>query len=236
MRTLRGLIVATVAIAGIALATPALAQTNVTPGNHLWPSLAPELTTNTQPTPKQQGLGIFVQGGWVQLNTYGDNGLPADLSTKLNGFIVGVSFGGNKSGVVGVGVDINYMAAGDNDTGLFVSGGDLSLHYIDVPVYLRFNFFGHHTKNAPTLYAIGGGFVDILLKGEIGSTDVKDQFNGFDAGVVGGVGFEVARIGVEVRGNWALTTLADTGNNTFRNGLEDSKKLTLMVLFRVRLN
>ena len=47
--------------------------------------------------------------------------------------------------------------------------------------------------------------------------------------------------GVEFRGNWALTKLVDTGAGenggpTFRNGLEDTKKLTLMLLFRVRLN
>jgi hypothetical protein len=237
MRIFRPVMIALVAVLGLAAATPALAQnTNVTPANRLWPSFAPELTTKAQSTPNQQGLGIFVQGGWIQFTTYGNNGVPDNISTKLNGFIVGVSFGGNKSGVAGVGVDINYMAAKDNDTGLFDEGGDLSLSYIDIPVYARFNFFGHHTKNAATLYAIGGGFVDILLKGEIGSTDVKDQFNGFDAGIVGGVGFEVARIGVEFRGNWALTTLASTGNNTFLNGFEDSKKLTLMLLFRVRLN
>jgi len=240
MRTFRRLIIATVAIVGFAVATPALAQSNMTPANRLWPSLAPELTT-PQKTPNQQGLGIFVQGGWVQLNTYGSNGLPASIDTKTNGFLVGISFGGNKSGVVGVGVDVNYMAVGNSTSGLFDPVGDLSLHYIDIPVYARINFFGHHTKNAATLYAIAGGFVDILLKGEIGTTSVKDQFNGFDSGIVGGVGFEVARIGVEFRGNWALTKLVDTGAGenggpTFRNGLEDTKKLTLMLLFRVRLN
>ena len=242
MRTFRHVMIATVALLGLAAATPALAQTPYTaPANHLWPSFAPELTTKTQSTPNQQGLGIFVQGGWVQLTTYGSNGLPDSIDTTTQGFIVGISFGGNKSGVAGVGVDINYLGVGNKTSGLFDPTGDLSLQYIDIPVYARFNFFGHHTKNAPTLYAIGGGFVDILLKGEIGKTDIKDQFNGFDAGIVGGVGFEVARIGVEFRGNWALTKLVDTGAGddggpTFRNGLEDTKKLTLMVLFRVRLN
>jgi hypothetical protein len=234
--------IATAAVAGLALATPALAQTTFSapvPAKRLWPSFAPELTTKTAPkqTRNEQGLGIFVQGGWVRQTQYGADGLPENIDAALQGWIVGIAFGGNKSGWFGVGVDINYMVIGDDDTGIFQDGGDLSLHYIDIPVYGRINFFGHKTKNAATLYAIVGGFVDILLQGDLGDLDVKDSFNGFDAGIVGGLGFEVARIGIEWRVNWALTTLAsDDGGLTFNNGLEDSRKFTMMILFRFRLH
>jgi len=246
MRIFRGVMIATAAVVGLALATPALAQTTFSApvqAKRLWPSFAPELT-KTAPqtmTRNEQGLGIFVQGGWVRQSQYGANGLPENIDAGLQGWLVGIAFGGNKSGGFGMGVDINYMVIGDHDTGIFQDGGDLNLHYLDIPVYGRINFFGHKTKNAATLYVIIGGFVDILLQGKLDSLNVKDEFNGFDAGIVGGIGFEVARIGIEWRANWALTTLASTGEGhsgeiTFNNGLEDSRKFTMMLLFRFRLH
>lgn len=249
MRTLRSLTIALAALFAFAAATPALAQsTNLTPGKRFWPAFKPSstsTTTRTQDTENEQGLGVFLQGGWVRVSTYGPNGLPTEdlQNTALQGWLVGIAFGGNKSATAGVGVDINYMVIGDSDTGLFdhPGPGELSLHYIDIPVYARINFFGHETKNRATLYAIIGGFVDILLKGELDGVNVKEQFNGFDMGIVAGAGFEAARLGIELRGNWALRTLQSTGvnhngNNTFKNGLEDTKKLTIMLLFRLRLN
>ena len=107
---------------------------------------------------------------------------------------------------------------------------------LNIPVYARFNFFGHQTKNAPTLYAMVGGFIDILINAEIDSTDVKDYFNGFDIGPVAGIGFEVSRIGIEGRGQWAMKTLQSSGGGTFLNGLQESKVFTFVLLFKVRLN
>jgi hypothetical protein len=109
------------------------------------------------------------------------------------------------------------------------------LHYIEVPVWGRFNF-GSRTKSGAAFYVMLGGFIDILLKGDLDGINIKDQFNGFDVGPLLGAGFEVARVGFEYRANWAMRTLQNTGNGTFLNGLEESKAFTHVFLFKIRLN
>jgi hypothetical protein len=218
--------IATAAILALVVAAPAFAQT--TPA------------TQTPPVQNEQGLGVFVQGGFVSGSTYSSTGLPNMEKVTQKGVIFGIGFGGNKSGWFGIGADINYLIKSADDVTLLTGGvfnaGTLKTHVLQVPVYGRVNFGGHQTKGAPTFYVLFGGYVDILLKGDIDGVDIKEQFNGFDVGPLGGVGFEVARIGIEGRGMWALKTLQSTGNGTFLNGMEESKVFTFVLLFKVRLN
>lgn len=227
MRILRPALIAVAAIVSLAAATPALAQNlNLTPGKKLWPSLAPELTT-TAPAPKaakQQGLGFFLQGGWVYQTTYTGN---TSFDSKPMGFIVGIGFGGNKSGTVGVGVDINYIFTNNSDA-------DQKTQLLDIPVYARVNIGGHNTKNAFTFYIPVGWFFDINLSNQFNGVDFKDAFNGFQTGPLVGAGFEVARIGIEGRAQWALTKMLADGS-VFSTGT-DAKQFTFIVLLKVRLN
>ena len=253
MRTFRRLMIGIVAIVALAVATPSFAQSgappNGTPLTLKMPSFAPAsiglpapaVARTSRVQDNEQGLGIFIQGGWLNATTYGEDGAPTGgFDTSANGWIFGVGFGGNKSGKFGIGADVNYLRKGADNVELFSDDffgiGELTRDYLQVPVYGRITFFGHSTKEAPSLYALIGGYVDILLKGELNGIDVKDQFNGLDAGILAGLGFEVARIGFEYRAYWALRTLVSTGNGTFLNGLEDSKAFTHVFLVRVRLN
>ena len=220
MRIFRKAIITTLAAAALlAAATPTFAQTQ----------------------PKQQGLGVFVQGGYIQSSTYAENGVPtSDVSPK--GGIIGVGFGGNKSGWFGVGVDLNYMFTSASDVTVLNIGeaiaenGTLKSQTLDIPVYGRINFGGQSTKNAPTFYVPIGWFFDIRLNADIDGTDVMDAFNGFSTGPMVGAGFEVYRIGVEARGMWAIKELQSTGGGTFLNGVQDSKAFTFVLLFKVRLH
>lgn len=228
MRILRRSIIALVALVSLATATPALAQTiNLAPGNHLWPSMAPELTKTTPaPAPKaakQQGLGVFLQGGYVYQTTYTGG---TDFNSKPQGFIVGIGFGGNKSGTVGVGVDINYVWTNNSDE-------DQKTQYLNIPVYARVNIGGHNTKNAFTFYIPAGWFFDVNLTNQFDGVDFKDAFNGFQTGPLLGAGFEVARVGLEARAQWAITNLLADGSVL---GTGDAKQFTFIVLFKVRLN
>ena len=251
MRILRQMTIAMITIGALMASTPAFAQsttdTESAPVRLAMPTAAPlkisKMATFIPQTENEQGLGIFVQAGFLRGSTYNEDGLPGFEEINPNGFVFGVGFGGNKSGVFGIGVDVNYMIkSADNidltnlDDEIFNLTGELKTHVINIPIYARFNFFGHSTKSAPTLYAMGGGFIDILLNAKLADVDVKDYFNGFDIGPVVGVGFEVARVGVEARGQWAMKTLQNTGNGTFLNGLEESKVFTFVLLFKVRLN
>ena len=79
MRIFRSVMMTTLAVVALlAAATPTFAQ-----------------STPAQPVVKQQGLGIFVQGGYINQSLY-TGGDAADFSPQ--GFIVGIGFGGNKSG------------------------------------------------------------------------------------------------------------------------------------------
>ena len=201
MRTLRRMMVTTLALAALlAAATPAFAQ-----------------------APKQQGLGIFVQGGYVYQTTYTGG---TDFSSKPQGFIAGIGFGGNKSGAFGMGVDLNYVWTND-------SNNSQKTQYLNIPVYGRFNIGGHNTKNAFTFYIPVGWFFDVNLSNQMDGIDIKDAFNGFQTGPLVGGGFEVARIGVEGRAQWAINQLLSDGS--FLGGTS-AKQFTFILLFKVRLN
>jgi hypothetical protein len=224
----RQLLIAIMAMATVLAAAPAFGQTGTT---------APPA-----PVQKQQGLGIFVQGGYVQSSTYSSNGLPNMTSVSPKGGIIGIGFGGNKSGTFGVGVDLNYIFNSAKDVTVLNIGeaiaenGTLKSQILDIPVYGRFNIGGHNTKNAPTFYIPAGWFFDVLIKSDVDGVDVMNAFNGFSTGPLVGAGFEVARIGVEARGMWTIKELQSTGGGTFLNGMQDSKVFTFVLLFKVRLN
>jgi hypothetical protein len=196
------MIVTTLAVAALlAAATPSFAQ-----------------------APKQQGLGIFVQGGYVYQTLYTGG---TDFSSKPQGFIVGIGFGGNKSGAFGMGVDLNYTFTNNSDANQKTQG-------LDIPVYGRFNIGGHNTKNAFTFYIPVGWFFDVNLSNQFDGVNFKDEFNGFQTGPLVGAGFEVARIGVEGRAQWSISQLLSNGS--FLDTGNNAKQFTFVLLFKVRLN
>ena len=227
MRIFRPALIAIVALVSLAAAAPAFAQNlNLTPGKNLWPSMAPELTTTT-PAPKavkEQGLGVFLQGGYVYQTTYTGG---TNFTSKPQGFIVGIGFGGNKSGTFGMGVDINYIWTNNSDV-------SQKTQTLDIPVYGRLNIGGHNTKNAFTFYIPFGWFFDVNLSNQIDGVNIKDTFNGLQTGPLVGAGFEVYRIGVEGRAQWALTQLAKDGSNELFD--VNAKQFTFILLFKVRVH
>jgi hypothetical protein len=192
------MMMAVAVVALVAVAAPALAQT--TP-----PAGQPPVQ------PKEQGLGIFVQGGWVRSSTFSASGAPDMQSLDPQGGIFGIGFGGNKSGAFGVGVDLNYMVKTASDVrfidipNLIFEDGDLNTQILDIPVYGRFNIGGHRTKNAPTFFIPFGWFFDILVKSDINGVDIKDAFNGFQTGR-SSWRLRGLTDGIEARGQWALET------------------------------
>ena len=127
----------------------------------------------------------------------------------IKGGIIGIGFGGNKSGTFGVGVDLNYVFTSASDVTVLNIGkaiaenGTLKSQSLDIPVYGRFNIGGHNTKNAPTFYIPVGWFFDILLKSDVGGVDVMDAFNGFSTGPLVGAGFEYQHYRERERGEAA---------------------------------
>ena len=227
----RRLMIALAAIVALVAATPAFAQNSTAPAPRF--SVKPLFSvTPSTPAPaprkqeKQQGLGIFVQGGFVYQTIYTGG---TDFESKPKGFIAGIGFGGNKSGTFGVGVDLNYVWTTNSDTFL----GSTETQALNIPVYGRFNIGGHNTKNAFTFYIPVGWFFDINLSNKAGDFDLTDDFNSFQTGPLAGLGFEVYRIGIEGRAQWAVTNMLKDGNLF---GTTDPKQFSFIVLLKVRLN
>ena len=250
MRILRQMTIAMITIGALMASTPAFAQnstdTDSAPARLALPMATPltisKMATFVPQAEKEQGLGIFLQGGWVRSSTYNEEGLPGFDTLTPSGVIFGVGFGGNKSGAFGIGVDINYVIKSADDVTFlnipdeFFASGEFDTNVLNIPVYGRINFFGHQTKNSPTLYVVFGGFFDILISAKIADEDVKDYFHGFDFGPMGGIGFEAYRVGVEARGQWAMRTLQESGDGTFLNGLQESKAFSFVLLFKFRVH
>jgi len=226
----RRLTFALAAIVALAAATPAFAQNSPAPAPRFSVkplfSVTPSTPAPVKQAEKQQGLGIFVQGGFVYQTIYTGN---TDFESKPKGFIAGIGFGGNKSGTFGVGVDLNYVWTSNSD----IFEDSQKVQYLNIPVYGRFNIGGHNTKNAFTFYIPVGWFFDINLSNKVGDFDLTDEFNGFQTGPLAGLGFEVYRIGIEGRAQWAITNMLKDGNFF---GTTDPKQFSFIVLLKVRLN
>jgi hypothetical protein len=174
------------------------------------------------------GVGIGAEFGMTRATLRAES-LP-DFVKSRTGVMGGIWFGGNRNGLVGFMGEIAYVVKGaKNDR----DDEDLQLHYLEIPALLRVNL-GQRSKNGVIVYPLFGPVVDIQLKGTLNGLDIKDQFNGYDFGVIGGVGVEAARIGVEVRGNWGLKTLEKDGSGF--GGLADAKNFGVQVLGKVRFN
>ena len=178
-----------------------------------------------------EGIGFGLLGGITMPKFDEEEGFP-DISGK-NGWLVGIWFGGNRNGTLGFMGEFSYLQKkGNNDE----TDQELKQYYLEIPALIRINLGQTNTRNGFLVYPLIGPVVDIQLKGEIDGVDVKDQFNGFDIGIMGGVGVEIARIGVEFRGNWGLRSLnSDDGGQTF-GGLEDSKNFMWQLIGKIRLN
>jgi hypothetical protein len=91
MYTFRRLIFAIVAIVALVGATPAFAQNGTAPAPRfsMKPlfSVTPTTPTSQPPQQKQQGLGIFVQGGYVYQTIYTGG---TSFESKPQGFIAGI--------------------------------------------------------------------------------------------------------------------------------------------------
>jgi len=175
-----------------------------------------------------EGVSFGLEVGITRANIKADN--LEDFFQSRTGMMGGIWFGGNRNGTAGLMGEISYVVkkAGNN------ADDDIDFHYIEIPVLLRVNIGQTSTRNGLIVYPLFGPVVDIQLKGKINSLDVKDQFKGVNVGVIGGVGLEVARIGVEARINWGLRSLEKTDGG-FSDWV-DIKSRTAQVLLKLRLN
>src|SRR5215210_7739556 len=79
------------------------------------------------------------------------------------GWMGGLFFGGNRPGNVGIQAEVMY--AKKNVPSPLFTGGDVDLHYLEIPVMVRLNF-GSSNREGVAGYIIAGPAFDINLKAE----------------------------------------------------------------------
>ena len=207
MTLVRGVALSSVALLlSLAVAQPALAQ-----------------QTN-KASKEDNGIGIGVEG---MLNFPNISNLDSKFSTKTgSGF--GLWIGGNKNGLIGFTGEFIYKTMTIESTdGL----STVKRKSLEIPELLHINF-GARTRNGVSGYVVLGSVTTINLNDSLSGGLTGQNFNGADYGLMGGLGIEAYRIGIEVRGNWGFKTITTTGGGSF----QDSKTHSVEVLGKFRFN
>ena len=155
---------------------------------------------------EDNGIGLGVLGGFTSNSISTDASVTFDRRT---GSMFGLWVGGNKNGLIGFTGEFNYLiskyGSGDNDQ---------TTKVFEIPAVFHINVGSRH-RNGVGGFILVGPVVDFLLQANSGGADNKSEFNSEDIGIMAGGGIEAYRIGVQVRGNWGLRNVnnsGDTGN------------------------
>ena len=180
-------------------------------------------------TASAQGIGVGVKGGVVFPDFSSDD---FDIDNRT-GWQFGLFFGGNRTGIVGVQAEINYLRKSAESTA--VSGYEADLDYLQIPVLLKL-----HTPASSAskfqFYGIVGPSFDIKLRetlagGSLVVSDLDDAFNTFDIGVIFGAGIEAGRVIFEGRYSRGFRQINDKFQET-----AELKSHSFAVLVGVRFN
>ena len=139
---------------------------------------------------RHEGIGIGIKGGWL----FPEFSTDSAEFDKRTGQQIGIFFGGNRPGLIGVMAEVNYGKKGGTTEG----DQDFDFTFVSVPVVLRVNA-GSRDLSGVSFYGIVGPQFDWLLKRELGDVDIEDDTEGFELSVVAGAGIEITRFIVEFR-------------------------------------
>ena len=183
------------------------------------------------------GLGIGALGGvtFSKLKCENSEGCPNPESGT--GFVLGIWFGGNRDGRVGLMGELSYATK----VVKLSEGSDsfeVKRRYVEIPVLLRVNV-GARERDKPSFYFLVGPVFDINVStkesfnGDEGDSP-DDFYNGLEIGLMAGAGFEVARIGIEGRYSWALRNVLQTDAAANEGG--NAKVNTFSIVAKIRFN
>jgi hypothetical protein len=166
---------------------------------------------------EDQGVGVGVLAGISRTTLHGEG--FEDFFDSRTGTMLGAWVGGNMNGRLGFTGEFIYVIRKTDldfdDDG--ATDDRLSFPAVEIPAVFHVNF-GAENRSKGMFYAIVGPVFTINLKQKVKinnsgeSIDISDDFNGADIGILAGAGFEIVRIGVEVRHNWGLRSITDEGD------------------------
>ena len=181
------------------------------------------------------GLGIGALGGisWTSIRTE-TNTQGVDFNTGT-GWQLGIWFGGNRDGRVGLMGELSYAVKKVSDE----FDNEVKREYVELPVLLRINA-GSRQKNKPSLYFLAGPVFDIEINTKLTESGQEidtpdDVYEGLEIGLMLGAGFEVARIGIEGRYSWGLKSALST-DAADALGFGSTKLNTFSLIAKIRFN
>jgi hypothetical protein len=181
---------------------------------------------------RAEAQGIGVKGGVLFPDFRAAN---IDLNNKT-GWQAGLFFGGNRPGIFGFQIEVNYLRQETDLNGLPPnnSSATIQLDYIQVPLLLRMNI-GTKSKNKFAIYGIAGPSIDAKVRERITAggqtTSDADVFLDYNISLLFGGGVEISRIIIEGRYAVGLKVLDD--NDQFA---PDLKVNSFAVLAGIRFN
>ena len=212
MQMYRKMIVGAAALATVLTAAPAFAQ-------------------NQQPN-SGLGFGVHFGGNWTSARFEDD--VEVDTSAGA-GWLGGIWFGGNRDGRVGLMGELSYMKSKIKlDGSDFVSDRT----FVQIPVLLRINA-GSRSRAGASVYFLAGPAFDIQLDADDDLTDffgdADDVYEGLNIGIMGGIGFEVARLGIEFRYNYGIRSVLAT-DVAEAEGFGQVKTNSIQLVGKIRIN
>lgn len=172
---------------------------------------------------RHEGVGIGVKGGFL---------FPSFAKAQGSGFkdktgwMLGIFFGGNRPGVIGVMGEIQY---GKRSGELLTT--TLDQYFIEIPILARINV-GTSTLNGVSVYGIVGPVFDINLNTKLNGVKIEDKYQSLDVGLLIGGGVEITRFLIEARYNQGFKNVLKSGGG----GTSDIKSHSVAIEVGLRFN
>jgi Outer membrane protein beta-barrel domain len=173
-----------------------------------------------------EGFGFGILGGFL-FKSLSQSPVDGEALTANTGKAIGIFFGGNRPGRVGVEGQLMYNIR----KGTTLNGDTLSIHSLEIPVLIRVNV-GSQSLKGVLGYIIVGPAADIQLNAALLSQSVNKNYKGLNINLMFGGGIEITRFFIELREDIGLFSV-NSGNLGSTTAIHDK---TFEFLFGFRIN
>jgi len=168
-------------------------------------SIVDQASQSSQSSHHHEGFGFGILGGFL-FKSLSQSPVNGEALTSNTGESIGIFFGGNRPGRVGVEGQLMYNVRKGTD----LNGDTLSIHSLEIPVLIRVNI-GSQSLKGMLGYIIVGPSADIQLNASLFGQTVNKNYKGLNIDAVFGGGIEITRFFIEAREDLALF-MVNSGN------------------------
>lgn len=173
-----------------------------------------------------EGFGFGVLGGFM-FKSLSQSPVDGETLTANTGKTIGIFFGGNRPGRVGVEGQLMYNIR----KGTLLNGDVLSIHSLEIPVLIRVNIGSQSLKGVMGYILVGPAF-DIQLNDSLFSGSVTKNYKGLNVDAMFGGGIEITRFFIELKEDLGVFSV-NSGNLGSTSAIHNK---TFDFLFGFRIN